>query len=109
MRFEMEKWEVKVAFSAEQALEILKDYKPDAILLDIMLPKMQGDELLDILKADPKTKDIKVIILTAINFTDDMQEEMCKIANDCILKIEIMPKALVERVTKLVEGNNAKN
>lgn len=105
MRFEKDKWEVQVAFSAEKALELLKDgsYKPDAILLDIMLPKMQGDELLGILKGDPKTKDIKVIVLTAINFIDGTEDKINDKADDYILKISIMPNELVARVTKLVE------
>ena len=107
MRFEIDKWEVKVAFSAEKALELLKDgtYKPDAILLDIMLPKMQGDELLNILKSDPKTKDIKIVILTALNFFEGKEERVTDKADDYILKISIMPNELVKRVTQLVEGN----
>lgn len=105
MRFEYDNWEVKVAFSAEKALEILKDgdYKPDVILLDIMLPRMQGDELLDILKEDSATKDIKVIVLTAINFIGDKQDELSNKADDYILKIDVKPNQLVKRVTTLVE------
>lgn len=106
MRFEYDKWEVSVVFSAEEAIEILKDgaYRPDAILLDIMLPKMQGDELLNILKNDPKTKDIKIIVLTALNLYSGREEKIIEKADDYILKIDIMPNALVKRVTKLVEG-----
>ena len=105
MRFEMDKWEVKIAFSAEKALELLEDgsYQPDAILLDIMLPKMQGDELLSILKSDPKTKNIKVVVLTALNFFAGKEEEIANKADDYLLKIDIMPDQLVRRVTKLVE------
>jgi len=106
MRFEFDKWEVKVAFSAEKALEMLKNesWKPDAILLDIMLPKMQGDELLDILKADPKTKDIKVVVFTALNLSDGRENKLSDKADDYVFKISILPYELVARVTKLVEG-----
>ena len=105
MRFEYDKWDVTVAYTAEKALEILKGgYHPDAILLDIMLPKMQGDELLGIIKDDPKTKDIKVIILSAINFFKEQNEEKFKLADDCIMKINILPHELVARVTELVEN-----
>ncbi len=105
MRFEFAKWEVEVVYTAEKALELLNSgYHPDAILLDVMLPKMQGDELLDIIKSDPKTKDIKVIILSAINFVHDKEVEFKEKADDCILKIDILPRKLVERVTELVEN-----
>ncbi|MFA4995598.1 MAG: response regulator [Patescibacteria group bacterium] len=109
MRFELDRWQVEVAFSAEKAIEILKDdkYKPDAMLLDIMLPKMQGDEFLKIIKSDPKTKDIKVVVLTALNFFKGEEEKLSNKADDYILKIEIMPDQLVKRVTELVEGKHS--
>lgn len=103
MRFEYDKWEVKIAYSAEEALDLLsKDYLPDAILLDIMLPQMQGDELLRLIRENPKTKDIKVVVLTALNLNDEDQARICKDADACLLKINIMPKALVDRVETLV-------
>lgn len=105
MRFEYDKWEVEVAFSAEEALDLLNSgYLPDAILLDIMLPKMQGDELLGIIRENTKTKDIKVIILTALNLNDEDRTRICKHADACLFKIDIMPKELVAKVDELV-GN----
>lgn len=110
MRFEYDKWNVIVAYTAEKALELLKrGYHPDAILLDIMLPKMQGDELLEILKSNPETKDIKVVIISAINFFKEKNEILFAQADDCIMKIDIMPNELVARVTKLVEGNSVQS
>lgn len=103
-RFEMADYEVRVVYTAEEAIEVLKKYHPDAILLDLMLPKMQGDELLGILKSDPETKDVKVIVLTALNLTSDDADKVRGIADDFVLKIKIMPKELVERVTKLIES-----
>lgn len=103
MRFEYADWEVKIAASAEKAIEMLnKEYLPDAILLDIMLPKMQGDELLGIIKNNPKTKDIKVVVLTALNFVSGQEQTITDKADDYILKIDIMPDELVKRVTGLL-------
>ena len=103
MRFEHDNWEVKVAFSAEEALDYLsQDYQPDAILLDIMLPKMQGDELLEIIRKNPETKNIKVVVLTALNLNNEDRTRICKHADECLLKIDVMPKELVEKVQKLV-------
>lgn len=104
MRFEYDKWEVQVAYSAEKALEMLQGgYHPDAMLLDLMLPKMQGDELLGVIRKDPKLKDIVVIVLTALSLNPKDEERISGDADDYILKISILPQQLVERVTELVE------
>lgn len=103
-RFEMAKFEVSIVYTAEDAIEKLNAYRPDAILLDLMLPKMQGGELLNILKSDPKLKDIKVMVLTALHLSQDDEEKIIKMADDFELKIKIMPKELVERVTAMIEG-----
>lgn len=105
MRFEFAKWEAKIAYSAEEAIDILKDenYLPDAILLDLMLPRMQGDELLDIIRENPRTKNIVVVVLTALNLNPIDQEKLSGKADDYILKIDILPEQLVNRVTELVE------
>jgi DNA-binding response OmpR family regulator len=103
MRFEIAGYDVKVVFSAEEAIELLKDYHPDAILLDLMLPKMQGDELLKILKSDSKTNKIKIAILTALNLAPEKEREVCDKADDCIFKIDITPKDLVKRVEAMLK------
>src|SRR6185369_6754374 len=65
-------YKVKVANSGEKALKIAGgDSPPDLILLDIMMPEMDGYEVCQRLKADPKTRDIPVIFLTALTLEDD--------------------------------------
>lgn len=106
MRFEFDGWEVKIAYSAEEALKILKDkkYFPDAILLDLMLPEMQGDELLKIIRKDQRVKDVVVVVLTALNLNPVDQGRISKDADDYILKIDLLPEQLVNRVTVLIEN-----
>lgn len=110
MRFEVDKWEVKQAFSSEEAMVILKEenYLPDVILLDLVLPKMQGSELLGIIKKDDRTKDVVVIILTALMLNSADQERISKGADDYIMKINILPHELVERVEKLLKKKGIK-
>jgi len=105
LRFEHAKWEVKIAYTAEDAIEILKnsDYLPDAILLDLMLPKMQGDELLEIIRKDPRIKDVIVVVLTALNLNPIDQNRISGDADDYIMKLDILPEQLVNRVNELVE------
>ena len=108
IRFEKAGFEVKVVYSAEQAMDLLKSYRPDIILLDLMLPKMQGDELLKILKSDEKTKDIKIMVLTALNLNNDDADKVKGIADDFALKISILPRELVKRVNTLLDGGKTK-
>jgi CheY-like chemotaxis protein len=58
-------WTVLAASSGREALEMAAIEQPDAILLDMMMPDMDGRETLNKLKADPKTQDIPVILVTA--------------------------------------------
>lgn len=63
---EREGYEVLPSVGSLRAYEIVKHGKPDLIMLDIMMPGRSGWELLDILKMDPETKDIPIIITTAV-------------------------------------------
>ena len=61
-----------IAYSGKQALEAVSKEKFDLILLDVMMPEMSGFEVIEYLKSDPKTKDIPVIFITALNETNDI-------------------------------------
>ena len=61
-----------VVHSGKEALEIINNYKFDLLLLDIMMPEMSGFELLEYLKMSPKTKDIPVIFISALNEVTDI-------------------------------------
>jgi CheY-like chemotaxis protein len=60
-------YEVSTAADGEEALRVAKDKLPDIILLDMMLPKISGTEVLRALKANPATRDIPVIVLTSLS------------------------------------------
>jgi putative two-component system response regulator len=64
-------YEIVVALDGESALEIVAEDKPDLILLDIMMPGIDGFEVLERLKASPATADIPVVILSARTGADD--------------------------------------
>jgi len=65
-------YKIALAINGKSALKILESNKIDLILLDIMMPEMDGFELCKILKENPGTKDIPVIFLTAMIETDDI-------------------------------------
>jgi DNA-binding response OmpR family regulator len=62
---EQQGYNVMVAENGESALDIIYKYKPDLILLDIMLPRIDGYEVCEIVRLDPRYRDIKIIFLTA--------------------------------------------
>lgn len=64
-RLETSGYQVLKAVDSEEAIEIMKTERPDLILLDLLLPNMQGDELCKKLKSDPNFKDIPIVLFTA--------------------------------------------
>ncbi|HPU01284.1 MAG: response regulator [Firmicutes bacterium] len=69
-------YEVEVAENGETALEAVRRKKPDLILLDLVMPKCDGFEVLEHLKSDPGTSDIPVVVLTAKAGEEDRERAM---------------------------------
>jgi len=66
IRLKQENYEVLVAYDGKEALQKAQKYKPDLIILDILIPKMQGDSVAAALKEDKETRDIPIIFLTCL-------------------------------------------
>jgi DNA-binding response OmpR family regulator len=88
----------------EEALKLAREQQPDLILLDLIMPKIQGFEVLRCLKASPLTSDIPVIILSNLGQEKDALQAMEGGAIDFIVKANISLKDLAGRVTKALEG-----
>ena len=97
----MEGYEVVTALDGEQALEKARAEKPDLIVLDIMMPKLYGYETCKILKAEPETKDIPVILLSAKGRNVDQKIGFEVGADDYITK-PFSPRKLVERINAIL-------
>ena len=97
----MEGYEVVTALDGEQALEKAHAEHPDLIVLDIMMPKLDGYETCKMLKADPATKDVPVILLSAKGRIVDQKVGFEVGANDYITK-PFSPRKLVERINALL-------
>lgn len=93
---------VKSATGGEQALEIVSEEKPSLILLDLMMPNMDGFEVLNILRKKPETKDIPVVILSALNSEADIKRGLDAGANGYITKPVIMSR-LIEAVKEALD------
>ena len=95
-------YDLTLATSGAIALELLKEFHPDLILLDIVMPMMSGYEVLEELKQDKSTWDIPVIFLTAKDTTEDIVKGFEAGAVDYIAK-PFHPKELIARVTTHLE------
>jgi len=81
-----------------QALSKAKEFRPDIILLDIMLPGMNGLNILTELKADPQTMDMPIIMLTNYGSEDNVKKALESGAADYIMKYKILPSELADKI-----------
>lgn len=99
------KFEGMEVFTAENGIdgiEAVKKHKPDLVLLDIMMPKMNGIEVLDRLKADKETADIPVIMLTNLSGEHDTDNAIKRGAVAYLVKSQYRPKEVVEKVKEVL-------
>jgi len=100
--FKKEKFEVFIARDGAEALEIVKKNKLDIILLDIMMPNVDGYQVLKYLKENKDFKEIKVIILSAKNKTTDIELGL-KLGADKYIAKPFSTKNLVKEVKQLLK------
>ena len=102
--FSFEGYQVDTAFAGEEGLKKAKDSKPTLILLDIMMPKMNGLEMLETLKVNPSTKTIPVVVLTNLAGQGDAETALEKGAVKYIVKSEHDPKEGVDLIKRILAG-----
>ncbi len=101
-KFEMEGFKVTHADNGESGYQGAGKYKPDIILLDILLPKMDGFAVLKKLKEDDAVKDIPVILLTNLGQKDDVEKGLELGAVDYLIKAHFKPSETVSKVNKIL-------
>lgn len=101
-KFELENYQVVTAEDGEKGLKLAQKEKPDIILLDVLLPKLNGFEVLKALKENFETKDIKVLLLTNLSQRGEVQEGLALGALDYLIKAHYMPSEVVEKVNKIL-------
>ena len=98
---EGEDYQIIVAFDGEEALEKVSKEKPDLVLLDIIMPKMNGFEVLARLKKDPKLKEIPVVMLSAKGQKLDREKGKDLGAIDYIIK-PFSPSVLLKKIKEIL-------
>ena len=94
-------FKMRTAANGQMALDAVAAEKPDLILLDLMMPGIDGFEVIRRLRADPATADIQIVILSALNSNEDVVKGFSVGANDFIMKPIIMEKLLSCVVTQM--------
>ena len=104
LRLEADNFEVLIAADGEEALGILRKEKPDLILLDIMMPKINGLDVLAEIKKDPTLKEIPVIMLTALIQDVTKVKSLMSGADDYLMKSEVMPGEVITKVNQVLDA-----
>ena len=103
VNFELEGFTVLLAHDGAEGIAAAREHKPDMIISDIMMPHTSGLELVQTLKADPETKGIPIILLSAKAQTSDLKTGLDAGADDYVTK-PFEPLDLVDRVNRLLEA-----
>ncbi|MGH7195676.1 MAG: response regulator transcription factor [Candidatus Saccharimonadales bacterium] len=98
MRLEAEGLDVRRVNNGEDALAAALEYKPDLVLLDVMMPKVNGFDVLDILRNTRETANLKVIMLTALSQDSDRDRAKQLGADDYLVKSQVVVADVVERI-----------
>lgn len=107
IRLVAEGYDVVSAGDGEEALAMAVQQKPDLIVSDVMMPKISGFDMLDILRSTPETKDIKVIMMTALSSDDQRQRGESLGADKYLVKSQVGIEDVVNAVKEVLGGTAA--
>ncbi len=99
----MEGWQAELASDGKTGLAKAKKSVPDLILLDVLLPKMNGFDVLKELKSDPATSAVPVILLTNLGQKGDVLKGLELGAVDYLIKAHFMPSEVVAKIKALLQ------
>lgn len=98
VRLQAEGFDVRRVPNGEDALASALEYKPDLILLDVMMPKVSGFDVLDILRNTPETINVRVIMLTALSQEADLERAKSLGVDDYLVKSQVVIADVIERI-----------
>jgi len=95
--------QVKAAYDGEQTLRVVNEWQPDLILLDIMMPRISGFEVCKRVRANPKTRDTAILMVTALDQPSDIDRAV-EVGTDDFLTKPINKQELLLRVRSVLKG-----
>jgi DNA-binding response OmpR family regulator len=106
-KFTVEGYKVEVAFDGETGLQTLRSFQPDAIIMDLMLPKLTGVELMRKIRAEPAFQQTPVIVFSNTYLTNMVQEAWKAGATKCLSKANCSPRQVIEVIRSTLFPNGA--
>jgi PleD family two-component response regulator len=100
-------YEVETAYDGEETLNKVRDWKPDLILLDVMMPKISGFEVCKRIRANPQTRNIAILMITALDQPSDIDRAVEAGTNDFLTK-PINKTELLNRVRSALSSRKYK-
>jgi len=97
-RLQAEGFDIRRVSNGEDALAAALSYRPDLVLLDIMMPKASGFDVLDILRNTPETANLKIIMLTALGQDSDKERADSLGVDDYLVKSQVVIADVIERI-----------
>ena len=101
-KFEVAGFEVEVAGDGEEGLSKMRTTRPDIVLMDIMMPKLNGIDAIVQAKSDLQIKNIPVLVLSNLSNTDDAQSAVKNGAMGYLVKSDFTPSQVVEKVKGII-------
>lgn len=98
MRLQAEGFDTRRVNNGEDALAAAISYHPDLVLLDVMMPKVSGFDVLDILRNTPETANLKIIMLTALSQDSDKERADSLGVDDYLVKSQVVIADVIERI-----------
>ncbi|PIZ55858.1 response regulator [bacterium (Candidatus Torokbacteria) CG_4_10_14_0_2_um_filter_35_8] len=105
-RFNLEGFEVFIAEDGEKGFNMIQEKNPDLILLDVILPRWDGFEVLQKIKKDPSYRNIPVLLLTNLGQEEDIKRGKALGADDYLVKVHHTPDEVVSKVRSFVSRGN---
>jgi DNA-binding response OmpR family regulator len=106
-KFSVEGFQVEIAHDGESGLETIRNFKPDAVVLDLMLPKMTGVDLMKKIRSDAEFLKLPIIVFSNTYLTNMVQEAWKAGATKCLSKANCSPKQLLDVVRSTFSSNGA--
>jgi len=97
-RLQAEGFDVRRVGNGEDALSAALSYKPDLVVLDVMMPIVSGFDVLDILRNTPETANLKIIMLTALSQESDQERAKALKVDDYLIKSQVVISDVIERI-----------
>ena len=101
-RLSEENFNVLTAFDGEKGIKAAKQKFPDLILLDLMLPKMDGFTVIKYFKDDADLKNIPIILLTNLNDKDDIEKALAFGVKEYLIKVHFTPAEVVDKIKNIL-------